>query len=149
MNEIRLRMRISLRLKCRKSSLNEREQTHTLRDLISKRPKQSLLFVGIQYRRRVVDLPVYAFRSWKLGTLRLRTIAQSNDEIETEIQKITYCFRYPSAQVDSDLFHNLNCKRVCFPSIDTSANYLKMFTIYSVQQCFRDWTLHTIGFTQE
>jgi len=64
-NEIGSRMRvlISMRTDGGKPSLNEGKQTDTLCDLVSERSKTALLFLGIQLQQRIVELPVYNFRS--------------------------------------------------------------------------------------
>src|SRR5262249_44001801 len=92
---------------------------------------------------------MYEFRIRKFGTFRLGPIAQSNHEIETRVQNIACCFRDSACQIDSNLFHHLDCKGMWLAAIDAGITYLKMPGVHSIEQSCRHRALHTVSRAQK
>jgi hypothetical protein len=111
---------------CREPNLDEREETHTLSDLITKRLKHAFLFRVIRRGQWIVQLPVHEFGSRERGTFVSGTVTQRDHKIEAEVHNVLRCFRCSSLQVNTDLFHDLDRERVNISAFDTSARYFKM-----------------------
>ena len=111
---------------CCEANLDQRKETNTLSDLITKRLKHTFLFREIRRSQWVVQLPVHEFCSWELRTFASGAAAQRDHKVEAAVRKVLHCLRCSSLQVNTDIFHHLDGEWMSISALDSSTGYLKM-----------------------
>jgi len=101
--------------------LDQRKQADAMSDLIPERSKHAFLFRVIHYQG-IIEMPLYAFPLRKTGAFRPRTIAQRNHEAEAKTQNVMRGFCRPPSQINTNLLHHLDRKRMDLSAIDAGAH---------------------------